>query len=51
MDAKIDIDVARAIGAVTRAVEDRTVTSADRLTVALERHGGYVAELTPANAH
>jgi hypothetical protein len=33
------------------AVEDRTVTSADRLTVALDRHGGYVAELTPANAH
>jgi len=33
------------------AVEDRTVTSADRLVVALARHGGYVAELTPANAH
>jgi alpha-glucosidase len=29
------------------AVEDRTVTSADRLSVAVERHGGFVAELTP----
>jgi alpha-glucosidase len=30
------------------AVEDRTVTSRDALTVAVERHGGYTAELTPA---
>jgi len=30
------------------AVEDRTVTSADRLAVAVDRHGGFVAELTPA---
>ena len=30
------------------AVEDRTVTSRDRLAVGLDRHGGYVAELTPA---
>ena len=30
------------------AVEDRTVTSADRLSVAVARHGGFVAELTPA---
>jgi hypothetical protein len=29
------------------AVEDRTVTRGDRLAVAVERHGGYVAELTP----
>ena len=27
-------------------VEDRTVTSADRLTVAVERNGGFVAELS-----
>jgi hypothetical protein len=30
------------------AVEDRTVTRADRLSVAVARHGGFVAELTPA---
>jgi len=30
------------------AVEDRTVTSRDRLSVAVERNGGYTAELTPA---
>jgi alpha-glucosidase len=29
------------------AVEDRTVTSRDRLAVAVDRHGGYAAELTP----
>jgi hypothetical protein len=29
------------------AVEDRTVARGDRLAVAVERHGGYVAELTP----
>jgi alpha-glucosidase len=29
------------------AAEDRTVTSADSLTVAVERHGGFTAELTP----
>jgi hypothetical protein len=31
------------------AVEDRTVTSGDRLAVPLDRHGGYVAELTPVS--
>ena len=30
------------------AVEDRTVTSRDRLSVAVDRNGGYAAELTPA---
>jgi hypothetical protein len=30
------------------AVEDRTVTSRDHLSVAVERNGGYVAEVTPA---
>jgi alpha-glucosidase len=29
------------------AVEDRTVTSRDRLSVAVDRNGGYAAELTP----
>jgi hypothetical protein len=29
------------------AVEDRTVTSRDRLAVTVERNGGYTAELTP----
>ena len=29
------------------AVEDRTVTQGDRLSVPAERHGGFVAELTP----
>jgi len=29
------------------AAEDRTVTSHDRLSVAVERNGGYVAELVP----
>jgi hypothetical protein len=29
-------------------VQERTVTRADRLSVAVERHGGFVAELTPA---
>ena len=29
------------------AAEDRTVTSADRLSVAVERNGGYTAECTP----
>jgi hypothetical protein len=29
------------------AVEDRTVTGADELSVAVERNGGFVAELTP----
>jgi alpha-glucosidase len=29
------------------AVEDRTVTSADELTVAVDRNGGFVARLTP----
>jgi alpha-glucosidase len=29
------------------AVEDRTVTSGDRLSVPVERNGGYTAELTP----
>ena len=31
------------------AVEDRTVTGHDRLEVAVERNGGYAAELTPAS--
>jgi alpha-glucosidase len=30
------------------AVDDRTVRSADRLAVAVERNGGYTAELTPS---
>jgi hypothetical protein len=30
------------------AVEDRTVTRGDRLSVAVERNGGFTAELTPA---
>jgi hypothetical protein len=30
------------------AVDDRTVTSRDRLSVAVERNGGYTAELMPA---
>jgi hypothetical protein len=30
------------------AVEDRTVTSHDTLSVAVETHGGFTAELTPA---
>jgi len=30
------------------AVEDRTVTNRDTLSVAVERHGGFTAELTPA---
>jgi hypothetical protein len=30
------------------AAEDRTVTSSDRLSVAVERNGGYTAELTAA---
>jgi hypothetical protein len=29
------------------AVEDRTVTSRDRLSVAVDRNGGYAAELSP----
>jgi hypothetical protein len=29
------------------AIVERTVTSRDRLAVVVERHGGYVAELTP----
>jgi len=29
------------------AVEDRTVTARDQLVVAVERNGGYAAELTP----
>jgi hypothetical protein len=29
------------------AVEDRSVTSGDQLSVATERHGGFAAELTP----
>jgi alpha-glucosidase len=32
------------------AVEDRTVTQADRLSVPIERNGGFTAELTPEPA-
>ena len=35
-------------GAGGLAIEDRAVTSADTLSVAVERHGGFTAELTEA---
>jgi alpha-glucosidase len=50
-DRSYRLHLVRDNGSGGLAVEERTVTSAERLTVALERHGGYVAELTPANAH